>query len=107
MIESATIDGMNTTQERNLLQEVVMWIVGIVAAFLVALAWAAVERVTGFALDYKNAMGLFIVSLGGGWFVMSKVRNTEIGVIRKGIIYGAIVGVWFVFASSALIHVSL
>ena len=97
---------MNTTQERNLLQEVVMWLVGVLAAFAVALLGSMLERVTGLALSYQNALGLFIVSLGGGWYVMSQVRKTDMGVIRKGIIYGAIVGVWFVFLASALEYVN-
>lgn len=97
---------MNTTQERNLLQEVVMWLVGVMAAFAVALLRSMLERVTGFTLSYQNALGLFIVSLGGGWYVMSHVRKTDMGVIRKGIIYGAIVGVWFVFLASALEYVN-
>lgn len=82
-------------EERNFAQEFVMWAIGVATFAATALLWAFLERVTGFAPGYQNLMGITLIALIGGGYLMSLVRRTEWGVIRKGIIYGAYAG--FIF----------
>lgn len=104
---------MNTTQERNLLQEVVMWLVGVAAFVGVGLVWVGVERMLGVKLVLLPTMVrdnlasqapllLFAVALILGVWAMSHIRRTSWGIIRKGAIYGAIVGVWFMLLAGAM-----
>jgi hypothetical protein len=91
---------MQTIQQRNLLQEVVMWLVGVVSAIVAALVWSRLERIIGVSVDYRTMAFVAILLFAGCAYAAGWIRKTNIGVIRKGIIYGSFVGVVFMaFAS--------
>jgi len=74
----------------NLVRESTEWAIGLVTAIGVVLAWSFVAR--GNVVSGRDAATFTFAAFIVAVFVIRHTMKLEIGVIRKGIVYGAMVG---------------